>query len=56
MFIIWHYEKMTDLFMTSPHHPLDMDTGTQTYVSYSYKNKGPYMTVYFSPKVYSTMA
>ncbi|KAL4908837.1 hypothetical protein BDW74DRAFT_165568 [Aspergillus multicolor] len=41
-----------DLF---PHHPLSSSTGTHTYLSFSYKKqKGVYMTMYYSPRVYST--
>ncbi|EFQ96918.1 tryptophan dimethylallyltransferase [Nannizzia gypsea CBS 118893] len=43
-----------DLF---PHHPLSTSTGTHTYLAFSYKKqKGVYMTMYYSPRVYSTQA
>ncbi|RKK97494.1 7-dimethylallyltryptophan synthase [Fusarium oxysporum] len=54
----WHdaereYSKdLQDLF---PQHPLSSSTGTHTYLSFSYKkHKGVYMTMYYSPRVYST--
>lgn len=41
--------------LNSPHHPLSSSTGTHTYLSFSYKKqKGVYMTMYYSPRVYST--
>ncbi|KAK1140024.1 aromatic prenyltransferase (DMATS family) [Aspergillus melleus] len=43
-----------DLEELFPHHPLSTSTGTHTYLSFSYKKqKGVYMTMYYSPRVYS---
>jgi DMATS type aromatic prenyltransferase len=45
-------KHLEDLF---PHHPLSSSTGTHTYLSFSYKKqKGVYMTMYYSLRVYST--
>ncbi|KAH8702192.1 dimethylallyl tryptophan synthase GliD2 [Talaromyces proteolyticus] len=48
------HEYSTDLQDLFPHHPLSRETGTHTYLSFSYKKqKGVYMTMYYNPKIYT---
>ncbi|KAK1142341.1 aromatic prenyltransferase (DMATS family) [Aspergillus melleus] len=46
-----------DLQARFPSHNIDTELGTHTYISYSYKKgKGPYVTAYYCPKVYTRPA
>ncbi|KAL5332454.1 aromatic prenyltransferase [Aspergillus crustosus] len=45
-----YLEAIQDIFSD---HPLDTTTGTQTYISFSYKKKqGAYVSVYYSPRIF----